>query len=202
MLIPQTLLYRRPRSSLTIAMLISLVAFSTVACSTTATDPASGDTSPSSDTSSSSTTSSNASQSRMDVPDRQAHTEGQGAADKGPVDQGTSDRTTNKQPPAAKGRDVSMRPGDTAPLADNGSLRYLRMVNDSRCMPNVQCIWAGNAELAFQWKKPGGGQETFSLNSSSRGGATQHRLGSQTLTLVSLARGPSPEATLQLSPGS
>lgn len=199
MLMPRTLLRRGPRSSLAIAMLVSLAAFSTVACSTTATDPASADTN------AARTGSSDAGQPRTDVPDKQAPAAHRGTADEGAVDENSTDQSTSQPAnsdtrPAVKTRDFSMHPGDTTTLADNGSLRYLRMVNDSRCMPNVQCIWAGNAELSFQWQKPGGGQETFSLNTSPRGGATEHGLDSQRLTLVSLARGPAPEATLRIEP--
>lgn len=95
-----------------------------------------------------------------------------------------------------------MKPGDTTSLDDGSQLRYLRMVNDSRCVPHVQCIWEGDAELSFQWQKSGGGQETFSLHTSSRIGDKDHMLGTQRLTLLSLARGAAPEAQLHLEPGS
>ncbi len=186
MLTPHT-----PRTSLAIAMLVALAAFSAVACSTTATDPAPADAD------APDTSSTDAGQSAMDTPDEQMP-----AADSGAADQGTSDPATSDTRSTATTREFTMHPGETTQLADNGSLRYLRMVNDSRCKPGVQCIWAGNAELSFQWNKPGGGQDTFSLNTNARGGATEHSLGSQRLTLVSLARGPAPEARLRVDPGS
>ncbi len=196
MLMPQTPMPHTPRTSLAIAMLIALAAFSTVACSTTANDPAPTDTNASgtgsSDAGSSDASNSDAGQPRTNAPDKQAPA----------AEQRTSDPANSDTQASVGTRDFAMRPGDSVTLTNNGSLRYLSMVNDSRCMPNVQCIWAGNAELSFQWQKPGGGHDTFSLNTSSRGGATEHRLGEQRLTLVSLARGPAPEAKLRVEPGS
>src|SRR3546814_14540841 len=52
----------------------------------------------------------------------------------------------------ADGSTFPMRPGQSATLGDHSVLRYERLVNDSRCMPDVQCIWAGDAELAFEWR--------------------------------------------------
>lgn len=203
---PHTAMPHTARTRLAIAMLIALTAFSTVACSTTATDPAS------TDATASDTQSPAANRDTVHTRNADEDTANKGPAnethgderpgDEGRNEQDASDPADSDTQPAAKTRDVSMRPGDSVTLANNGSMRYVRMVNDSRCKPDVQCIWAGNAELSFQWKKPGGGQETFSLNTSSRGGATEHRLGKQHVKLVSLARGAAPEAKLRIEPAS
>ncbi|WP_159017671.1 hypothetical protein [Cognatiluteimonas profundi] len=94
------------------------------------------------------------------------------------------------------GQSFAMHPGESVTLADNSALRYLRVVNDSRCPPGVQCIWAGDAEVAFEWKPAGGGMTAFSLHTGK--GAKQQVLGERTLVLVSLARGDAPEAQLRI----
>ncbi|MFC7301442.1 hypothetical protein [Cognatiluteimonas weifangensis] len=100
------------------------------------------------------------------------------------------------EPMIADGTDFGMRPGDTVTLADRSTLRYLRLVNDSRCPPDVQCIWAGNAEIAFAWHDAAGARATFSLHTTV--GDKQHRLGTRMLTLRSLARGDAPQAQLHI----
>ncbi len=175
------------RSTLATAMLVTLAVFSTTACSTTASDAAAAGVDATGAASSAS------SQETRDQ-DTSANQDASSA------DAGASASSDGQ--PATTTREFSMRPGDSVDLPDNGSLRYMSMVNDSRCMPNVQCIWAGNAELSFRWQRPGGGQETFSLNTSSRGGPTTHALGKQRVELVSLARGPAPEARLRVEPAS
>ncbi|MDQ2701826.1 MAG: hypothetical protein M3Y70_03215 [Pseudomonadota bacterium] len=102
----------------------------------------------------------------------------------------------NRHDVVADGSTFAMRPGQSVTLADHGVLRYERLVNDSRCMPDVQCIWAGDAELAFEWRAGSGPAEHFSLHTGN--GAKSHALGERTLTLVTVARGPAPEAQLRI----
>src|SRR5690606_15232469 len=64
----------------------------------------------------------------------------------------------------ADGSTFDMRPGQSVTLADGSALRYERLVNESRCMPDVQCVWAGDAEVAFTWKPVDGPAEAFSLH--------------------------------------
>ena len=97
------------------------------------------------------------------------------------------------------GQPFDLRPGDTAALADGGTLRYERLVNDSRCPPDVQCIWAGDAELAFAWTPRGAETDRFSLHT--KPGGELHPLdAARRLRLVSLTRGDAPVATLQVDP--
>ena len=98
----------------------------------------------------------------------------------------------------ADGRTFSMQPGQSVTLADDGVLRYERLVNDSRCMPDVQCVWAGDAELAFAWRSRSGATEQFSLHTGK--GDKTRALGERTLVLVSVARGTAPEAQLRIDP--
>lgn len=95
---------------------------------------------------------------------------------------------------------VSLRPGEQASLA-GGSLRYLRLVNDSRCAPDVQCIWAGDAEIAVEWTPAGGAPRTFSLHT----GVEPRRQAledGRSLRLLDLARGAAPSARLAVETAS
>lgn len=78
----------------------------------------------------------------------------------------------------------------------DGSLRALGVRTDSRCPPEVQCVWAGDAEVAFEWIPAAGSAVLFSLHSGRD--PRSRRLGRHQLTLVALARGPQPPAELLL----
>ena len=45
------------------------------------------------------------------------------------------------------------------------NLRFLDVVEDSRCPKDAQCIWAGNAKVKVQINKPGGTPKIFEINS-------------------------------------
>jgi hypothetical protein len=94
------------------------------------------------------------------------------------------------------GADFTMQPGAQVALADGSNLRYLRVLDDSRCKPDVQCVWAGDAELAFQWTPSGRTPQDFSLHTGKA--PRDHVLGGRRLTLVSLTRGAGPSATLRV----
>ena len=111
---------------------------------------------------------------------------------------GCSSVASNGNDAIADGSTFSMQPGQSVTLADDGVLRYERLVNDSRCMPDVQCVWAGDAELAFAWRSRSGATEQFSLHTGK--GDKTRALGERTLVLVSVARGTAPEAQLRIDP--
>lgn len=167
------------RTPLTAAALAALAAMSTAACSTT-TDPVADES-----------TNSGASQQSSDPAPSGSTGGSAGDASDADDDNATTTHST--------AREFSMLPGDSTALAAGGSLRYLRIINDSRCKPDVQCIWAGDAELSFQWQKSTSAQETFSLHTNKQSGDTQRVLGSQRLALQSLAA-TTPEAQLRLEP--
>lgn len=96
----------------------------------------------------------------------------------------------------ADGDTFGMVPGATVTLPGEGTLRYASLVNDSRCQPDVQCIWAGDAEVAFEWRPSGSAVDAFSLHTGQ--GDKSHPVGRHVVTLVSLARGDAPEAQLKL----
>jgi hypothetical protein len=100
--------------------------------------------------------------------------------------------------PAADGGTVRLSPGQSTLLADNSLLTYTRLVNDSRCAPDVQCVWEGDAEIALQWRAAAGAAQDLRLHTSAKGGPTSARAGARTVTLVALDRGPVPQATLRI----
>ena len=96
------------------------------------------------------------------------------------------------------GTDFSMRPGDRVTLPDRSVLRYVEVTTDSRCPPEVRCVWAGDAEVAFTRAVAGAAAQSFSLHTGR--GARSQDFGGRRLTLVSLARGAGPQAELRLDP--
>ena len=95
------------------------------------------------------------------------------------------------------GQPFELAPGAQVALAGGGTLRYVGMANDSRCAPDVQCVWAGDAEVAMEWKPQGATAISFSLHTTP--GRTGHALDAgRRLLLVALQRGPAPAATLRI----
>lgn len=93
----------------------------------------------------------------------------------------------------------TMAPGDSVALPDRGTLRYVGVKSDSRCPPDRQCVWAGDAEVTFEWVAPGASAQSFGLHTGFADKASRP-LAEHKLTLVSLARGEKPEAQLRLDP--
>lgn len=49
------------------------------------------------------------------------------------------------------GQAFSLRVGESATLVGEGlSVKFVEVLGDSRCPPNVQCFWAGNARIAIE----------------------------------------------------
>lgn len=99
----------------------------------------------------------------------------------------------------ADGASFTLQPGQSVALADDSRLRYLRLINDSRCPPDVQCVWAGDAVVAFEWSPPGGPAQPFELHAGKE--PRSHAIGSRKVTLKSLERGEAPAATLVVESG-
>ena len=99
------------------------------------------------------------------------------------------------------GQAFSMTPGQQVMLADHSQLLYVRLVADSRCRPDVQCIRAGDAEIAMRWLPNGGDPEDFSLKIPPPAQPQSHALGTRTVTLESLDRGAAPTAGLRIDAG-
>lgn len=97
---------------------------------------------------------------------------------------------------AVANADFEMGADEQVSLGGQGMLRYEKLVGDSRCPPDVQCIWAGDAEVQFSWTPNGGKAEFFSLHT---GNEPRNRpLAGYVLELKSLGRGDGPRAALKL----
>lgn len=94
------------------------------------------------------------------------------------------------------GQEFSMHSGEQVTLGDHSTLRYVRVVSDSRCPPGKQCIWAGDAEVAFAWTGANAAMQPFSLHTSKD--PKMQTAGERRLTLLSLAWGEAPEVQLRI----
>jgi len=99
-------------------------------------------------------------------------------------------------PAVVDGAPFALTPGEQVQVAGGGTLRYLRLVNDSRCPPDVQCIWAGDAEIALKWQPVAAPARALSLHTHLEPKTAD--LDGHRLRLLSLARGTAPQAQLQL----
>jgi hypothetical protein len=102
-------------------------------------------------------------------------------------------------PAVVDGEAFTLRAQQGATLADQGTLRLLEVANDSRCRPGQQCIWAGDAELVFEWQPATGTGETFSLHTTQ--GDKTHAIGERRVGLLSLSFDEPPVARLQVDRG-
>ena len=93
---------------------------------------------------------------------------------------------------------VTLGVGERAILMDGSQLTYLRLVNDSRCPPDVQCVWAGDATIVMRWTPAAGAMvaQDFVLHTTLD--PKSFNTGSRTITLQALERGDAPKATLQV----
>jgi hypothetical protein len=103
---------------------------------------------------------------------------------------------------ARVGREFNIKVGRVVMLNGGGlRVRLVRVVSDSRCPVDVNCVWAGNAELLFEvgargWR----GKKTLRLNTNAspeRAGEGQY--GRYTLKLVGLS--PQPRSTRKIAAG-
>lgn len=96
---------------------------------------------------------------------------------------------------------VQLAVGASTVLPDGSQLRYAALVNDSRCPPGVQCVWAGDAEIQLEWRPQQGGKpQVISLHTHPRPPATAWvEFGTFQVRLADLTRGIAPKATLEVA---
>lgn len=101
---------------------------------------------------------------------------------------------------APAGHDVTLRLGQEAAVQGKDlTVRYVRVVSDSRCRPNMTCIWQGEATLAFLLKEPGRGEGTTAeLHSGPRTGPQETTFAASRVELVSVSVDGG-EATVRIS---
>jgi hypothetical protein len=98
------------------------------------------------------------------------------------------------------GHDVTLRLGQEAAVQGKDlTVRYTRLVADSRCRPGMQCIWQGEATLAFLLKEPGRGESTTAeLHSGPRTGPQATSFAASRIELVSVSEDGG-DATVRIS---
>ena len=92
------------------------------------------------------------------------------------------------------GQPVVLRPGDSVWLPDAAVLRYIGVSADSRCRPEVQCIRAGDADVALEYTARGAASRSITINTD----APSADVGEWRLRLLSLEFAAPPRATLQV----
>lgn len=100
--------------------------------------------------------------------------------------------------PATDPASLTLRMGESHRLADGSQLTYVRLVDDSRCPPNVQCVWEGDAEIELRWQPRRGDSRDLRLHTSARGGPQSAQIGERSVALAGLERGIAPRATLEI----
>lgn len=104
---------------------------------------------------------------------------------------------------AATGQgDHVLHVGQSLVLPDDSQLTYVRLVADSRCPPDVQCIRAGDADIELRWTPTAGTASTAVLNSDPRNlqqAPNAARLGTWQVALKSLDWQTPPAATVSVS---
>ena len=96
---------------------------------------------------------------------------------------------------ATPGEAFTLAPGEEVTLPDKATLRYVRIVQDSRCPPGVQCIRAGDADVSFEFTDASGATAPVNLNLPESPQAT---LGNWRAQLLSLEFGDGAHATLRV----
>lgn len=98
---------------------------------------------------------------------------------------------------ATPGQPIALQTGERISLPGDAALRYIGVSADARCPPGMQCIRAGDADVAFEYTPAGGAPVAVGLNFPESPAA---RLGEWQLRLLSLEFGEAPAATVQVDP--
>jgi hypothetical protein len=96
---------------------------------------------------------------------------------------------------AKPGEAFTLVPGEAVRLPDAATLRYLRVTQDSRCRPTVQCIRAGDADVVFEFTASGGAPVPVNVNLPE---SPQASMGTWRLQLLALAFDGPGQATVRV----
>ncbi len=77
----------------------------------------------------------------------------------------------------------------TVVAGDKFRIKFISVLEDSRCPRDVKCIWSGNAKIKVQVTMVGGPAKTFEFNTTT-GGPLGGQLDSYSINLVSLTPHP------------
>jgi hypothetical protein len=97
---------------------------------------------------------------------------------------------------AQKDQMVKIRVGQQKSVPQNGlTIKFLSLVEDSRCPTDTDCIWAGNAKIKVQISNRRGGSQTFEMNTNL--GPKGDSFGGYAIYLESLA--PAPRSNIRIN---
>lgn len=96
---------------------------------------------------------------------------------------------------AVPGQPTALARGDSLALPDGARLRFAAVSADSRCPPKLQCVWAGDAVLAFEFTAADGARTSLSFNTVSD---PRHSAGAWTIEVQGLDFADPPNATLKI----
>jgi hypothetical protein len=84
-----------------------------------------------------------------------------------PGDKAPTTPTSSGTTPASFNKPVTLKEGERAQFSD-GMIVQVKSIDDSRCKPNVQCIWAGelSAELSATGGSFGRASQTFRIGTT------------------------------------
>ncbi|MBF6023658.1 hypothetical protein [Lysobacter niastensis] len=88
---------------------------------------------------------------------------------------------------------LTLRGGEQAAAGD-GTVRYVRLLSDSRCPVDVQCVWAGDVEVLFEFAPRGETAKALTLTLL----RPSSPLGARWIHLIEVERGPSPKVTIRI----
>ncbi|KZB84651.1 hypothetical protein [Amycolatopsis regifaucium] len=98
------------------------------------------------------------------------------------------------------GETIVLKAGETAEVASKDiSIRFSRLVSDSRCAQGMVCVWEGEAVVALALAEPGRGERTSAeLASTGRGGRQSVEFAACRVDLVAVSSGGD-QVTLRVS---
>ncbi|MEU3621974.1 hypothetical protein BS329_01140 [Amycolatopsis coloradensis] len=109
---------------------------------------------------------------------------------------------TTKQPQSTVelGETVVLNVGDTTEVASKDvSVRFTRLVSDSRCGAGMVCVWEGEAVVELTLAEPGRGERTTAeVASTGRGGRQSVEFAACRVDLVAVSSGGD-QVTLRVS---
>jgi hypothetical protein len=112
----------------------------------------------------------------------------------GAVEAGATTRRAAPTQTERVGREFKIKAGRTLTFkGESLRLRFVKVSEDSRCPTNVNCIWAGNAEVLIEVSAKGvRGKSILKLNTNaSQGRAGEDKYRRYTVKLVGLSPYPS-----------
>ena len=99
--------------------------------------------------------------------------------------------------PARGGRTISVAVHKEQVVPRAGfKIRFVEMVEDSRCPADVNCVWAGNAKIKIEVRRGRNGKKTFELNSATA--PTVVKYAGYDIKLVDLT--PHPRSDIRINP--